>query len=304
MNTPDNTVVMIDGRIVPPEAAVISVFDRGFLYGDSVYEVMRTYEGVAFALREHIDRLYRSARRVHIDIPIPIEQMTSEALEAVAASSIKSSAVRIHVSRGIGPLGLDTAMARDPSRVIIVAPLHPPSDDDYRHGIGVALVRTERTVDNTEAAGAKVANYLVSLLAVREAQAVGAKEAIIVDGRGRVLEGATSNVFVVAQGVLLTPPDTEGILPGITRSYLLRAAESIRLPVRVTTLTRGDLLTADEVFISSTSREVLSVTKVDDQVVGTGEVGPISRAIHRAFRKLGGLPIALPGEQEDSLEAG
>jgi branched-chain amino acid aminotransferase len=296
MSAPDNTVVMIDGCIVPPEGAVVSVFDRGFLYGDSVYEVMRTYDGVAFALREHIDRLYRSARCVHIDIPLPIEQMTSEVLEAVAASTIASNVVRIHVTRGVGPLGLDTAMARDPSRVIIVAPLHPPSDDDYRHGIGVALVRTERTVDNTEAAGAKVANYLVSLLALREAQAVGAKEAVIVDGRGRVLEGATSNVFVVSQGVVLTPPDSEGILPGITRSYLLRAAESIRLPVRVTTLTRGDLLTADEVFISSTSREVLPVTRVDDQVVGTGEVGPITREIHRAFRRVGGLRTELPGD--------
>lgn len=298
MSTPHDTTVMIDGHIVPPERAVISVFDRGFLYGDSVYEVMRTYEGKVFALREHVDRLYQSARRVHIAIPIPDEQMRLEVTRAVAASPLSNNAVRVHATRGIGPLGLDTAMARDPSRVVIVAPLHAPSLDDYRHGIGVALVRTQRTADNTEAAGAKVANYLVSLLALREAQAMGAKEAVILDGRGRVLEGATSNVFVVDQGVLLTPPDTEGILPGITRSYLLRAAESIHLPVRVTTLTRGDLLTADEVFISSTSREVLPVTRVDDVMVGSGEVGPVTRAIHRAFREVGGLPFALPWEEE------
>jgi len=298
MKTPPHTVVMIDGCIVPPEGAVISVFDRGFLYGDSVYEVMRTYDGSVFALHEHIARLYESARRVHIGVPVTTEQMTAEVLEAVAANPGSSRAVRIHVTRGTGPLGLDTAMAREPARVIVVAPLNRPSDHDYRHGIGVALVRTERTVDNTEAAGAKVANYLVSLLALREAQTLNAKEAVILDGRGRVLEGATSNVFVISQGVLLTPPDSEGILPGITRSYLLRAAESIRLPVRVTTLTRGDLWTADEVFISSTSREVLPVTKVDGEPVGQGEVGPLTRAIHKAFRRVGGLPEDLPGDPE------
>ncbi|MFW5738830.1 MAG: aminotransferase class IV [Myxococcota bacterium] len=299
MTATSDTVVMIDGLIVPPEGAVISVFDRGFLYGDSVYEVMRTYDRAVFALREHIERLYQSARRVHIDIPIASEQMRSEALGAVAASPIPNNSVRIHVTRGSGPLGLDTATARAPSRVIIVTPVNTPSNDDYRHGIGVALIRTQRTVDNTDAAGAKVANYLVSLMALRDAQAVGAKEAIILDGRGRVLEGATSNVFVVSQQVLLTPPDTEGILPGITRSYLLRAAESIHLPARVTTLTRGDLLTADEVFISSTSREVLPVTRVDQNVVGNGQVGPVTREIHRAFRRVGGLPTALPGEEGD-----
>ncbi len=286
MSSAESTVVMIDGRIVSPDKAVVSVFDRGFLYGDSVYEVMRTYEGSVFALREHMDRLYRSARSIHIQVPIPMDQFTDEVCEAVEASTNPSRVVRVHVSRGSGPMDFDTGMAQNPVRVIVVSPLRPPSEEDYQRGIGVALVRTERTVDNTEAAGAKVANYLVSLLALRQAHLVGAKEAIIVDGRGRVLEGATSNVFAVSHRVLLTPPDTEGILPGITRSYLLRAAESLRVPVRVTTLTRGDLLTAEEVFISSTSREVLPVTRVDESVVGTGEVGPISRAIHEEFRRL------------------
>jgi len=286
----DDTVVMIDGRLVGEDGAVVSVFDRGFLYGDSVYEVMRTYEGEVFALAEHVDRLYSSARQVFIEMPIATGQMRQEVLSAAAQASKASHLVRVQVTRGTGPLGLDSTMARDPRRVIIVSPLRGPSDADYREGIGVALVRTQRTADNTEAAGAKVANYLVSLLALREADAIGAKEAVIVDGRGRVLEGATSNVFAFSHGVLLTPPETEGILPGITRSYLLRASEALKIPVRITTLTTGDLLTADEVFISSTSREVLPVVRVDDRVIGTGQVGPLTRAIHASFRAVGGLP--------------
>lgn len=286
----DEPVVMIDGRIVGEDASVVSVFDRGFLYGDSVYEVMRTYDGTVFALPEHVDRLYSSASRVFIDIPIGVEEMRREVERAVLEASVGSSLVRVQVTRGTGPLGLDTTVARDPRRVVIVGALRGPSAEDYENGIGVALVRTQRTADNTEAAGAKVANYLVSLLALREAAAVGAKEAIIVDGRGRVLEGATSNVFAVCHGVLLTPPESEGILPGITRSYLLRAAEAIRVPLRITTLTSGDLYGADEVFVSSTSREVLPVVKVDDRVVGSGAVGPVTQAIHEAFRKIGGLP--------------
>jgi branched-chain amino acid aminotransferase len=286
---------MIDGQIVRPERAVVSVFDRGFLYGDSVYEVMRTYGSVVFALAEHIDRLYYSARRVFIDVPVPAQTLSEEIRTAVAAAEEPSNVVRVHVTRGVGPLGLDTALARDPTRVIVVARLRPPSDADYRRGIDVALVRTQRTVDNTEAAGAKVGNYLVSLLALRQAALVGAKEAIILDGRGRVLEGATSNVFVVHHNVLLTPPDTEGILPGITRSYLLRAAEKLKIPVRITTLTRGDLMTADEMFISSTTREVLPVVRVDGRAVGSGTVGALTRAVHAEFRRVGGIPEDAPG---------
>jgi branched-chain amino acid aminotransferase len=296
MTAPEPFVVMIDGLIVSPDRAVLSVFDRGFLYGDSVYEVMRTYDGVVFALREHMERLFRSARQVFIDIPVSEEQLTSEVLQVAAALPGPSLSVRVHVTRGEGPLGHDFAAVHDPKRVIIAVPMHPPSDEDYRRGIAVALFRTQRTVDNTPAAGAKVANYLVSLLALREAHATGAKEAIIVDGRGRVLEGATSNVFVVRGGELVTPPESEGILSGITRSYLLRAAASIGISVRETSLTRGDLVDADEVFLSSTSREVLPVTTVDGSLIAAGQVGPVTRSIHRAFRKLGGLPPMLPGE--------
>jgi len=290
-------LVMIDGSAVQPERAVVSVYDRGFLYGDSVFEVLRTYDRRPFALEEHVQRLFESAARVAIDPAVSREALQAEIVDALQRSGAEGeSVVRVQITRGIGPLGLDPSFARHPTRVILVEPISLPPFDDYRNGIGVLLVRIERTADNTQAAGAKVANYLVSLLALRDAHAAGAKEAIIVDGRGRVIEGTTSNVFLVKERVLLTPPETEGILPGITRRHLLEAAASIDLPVRITTLTSGDLINADEVFISSTVREVLPVVRVDDQVIGDGLVGKITRAIHRQFRKDCSLPSRMPWE--------
>lgn len=283
MTQSEELVVMIDGQIVPSERACVSVLDRGFLYGDSVFEVMRAYDKRVYAMREHTERLFRSAGLVHIELAADVEQVIEEVSRAVEASPYRDVIVRVHVTRGVAPLGLDPTPARGALRVAIVAPVHPPSFEDYRDGIAVTTHRTERAADNTEAAGAKVANYLVSLLALREARASGAKEAIIVDGRGRVLEGASSNVFVVKAGVVHTPPATEGILPGITRASIFRAAESLGVLLRITTLTRGDLTEADEVFITSTVREVLPVVQVDGQGVGEGKPGPITRSLHRRF---------------------
>lgn len=294
--------VMIDGQVVAQDQARISVFDRGFLYGDSIYEVMRTYDGKIFALREHIDRLFRSAEQVFIDIPVSKDRLSQEILHAASLLELPNLLIRVHITRGIGPYGLDPTGARQPTRVMIVVPLLVPSEDQYRDGIAAALFQSQRTTDNTSAAGAKVANYLVSLLALRQAHAVGAKEAIIVDGRGRVLEGASSNVFIVRSGVIRTPPVNEGILSGITRSYLLKAAAHEGLDLRETSLTQTELLDADEVFVSSTTREVLPVTRIDDRTIGTGKVGPITRAIHRAFRVIGGLPATLPGDRPNSTQ--
>ncbi|MBI5533425.1 MAG: aminotransferase class IV [Deltaproteobacteria bacterium] len=301
MEAQPGSLVLINGEVVTPDRAVVSVHDRGFLYGDSIFEVLRTYDRKPYALAEHVERLFQSAGRVAIDMPVSRQALEAEILSAVAQTSGAGElVVRVQITRGIGPLGLDPTLAREPLRVILVEPIVLPHADDYRKGIGVVLVQTERTTDNTPAAGAKVANYLVSLLALREAYAKGAKEAIIVDGRGRVLEGTTSNVFVVKDKVILTPPESEGILPGITRIGLLEAAAAINSPVRITTLTRGDLSSADEVFISSTVREVLPVVRIDGEPVAAGEPGPVTRAVHTQFRKGAGLPMRMPW-QEPSL---
>jgi branched-chain amino acid aminotransferase len=277
-------VVMIDGAIVAAGEAKVSVYDRGFLFGDAVFEVLRTYGGTPFALDEHLRRLHRSADRVALTLPVDETTLGGEVEGAIVASGNKESYVRIVVTRGSGPLSLDPDTARDPLRVVLVEPVAPPGKDAYATGIAAVTVPTRREVDDTPAAGAKVTNYLANLLAVREAKSRGGQEALIVDRRGNVVEGASSNVFVVRAGRIKTPPESAGILPGITRAHVLEAAARLGLAVDEAELTPEELYGADEVFITSSIRELLPVVRVDDHSVGAGAPGTVSRRLHRAFR--------------------
>lgn len=280
-------LVSIDGAIVPPEEAKVSVYDRSFLYGDSVFETIRTYRGVPFALAEHLERLERSADRVGIAMPVSRDALAAEVQRAVEAAENPESYVRAMLTRGAGPLGLDPSLALAPLRVIFVEPLVPPPASMYRDGVSVVTVRTERAAD--AASGAKVGNYLASLLALRVAKQAGAHEALIIGADGTVVEGTTSNVFAVREGALLTPPEEAGILPGITRAHLLHAATDIGVPVRFERLTPDDLAASPEVFLSSSIREVLPVVRVDQTPVGDGAPGRVTRALHAAFRRRIGL---------------
>ncbi len=279
------TRVFIDGVPHEAEAAKVSVFDRGFLYGDSVFETLRTYGGRPFALPEHMARLERSAEAVCIALPAPCAELSAEVESAIVATGNPESYVRVIVTRGSGPLGLDTGFEAHPLRVVIVGPLSPPPAEAYERGIGVVTYRTQRVAEATEAAGTKVGNYLVAVLAMRNARAAGASEALIVDGAGNVVEGATSNVFVVRAGRLWTPPVEAGILPGITRSFLLQVAAELGLEVELRPVPVGDLASADEVFVSSSIRELLPVVRVDGRAVGVGSPGPVTLRLYRGFRE-------------------
>ncbi len=276
--------VMVDGSVVDAEHATVSVFDRGFLYGDSVFETVRTYHGRPFALGEHLDRLQRSAARVFIELPVPLGQLAGEVRELVFRAGNDESYVRVMVTRGRGALGLDPSLAGSPSRVIIVAPLTPPPQAAYTDGIAAVTYRTQRVTEATDAAGAKVGNYLVAVLAMREAHAAGAGEALIVDGRGFIIEGATSNVFAVIGGTLVTPPEDAGILPGITRGLLLGVAADLGVPTVLRELALDEARGADELFISSSIRELLPVVRLDGAAVGPGVPGPTSLRLLAAFR--------------------
>ena len=278
-------IAIINGRTSTPEEAQISVYDRGFLYGDSIFETVRTYNGKPFALGDHLARLARSAERTFIELSVPLATIAAEVEQGIVRAQNPESFARIMITRGSGPLGLDPALARDPQRVILIEPFTPPPPEAYQDGIGAISYRTVRSTDATPAAGAKVANYLTSVLAIREARARGAAEAFIIDGRGRVLEGTTSNVFLVKDGRLVTAPEESGILSGITRAYLLRAAQQLGIDVSIRDIREEELLEADELFISSTLREVLPVTRLDGRAVGQGRPGPVTRRIHEAFRK-------------------
>lgn len=279
-------VAMIDGTLSLLAEATVSVQDRGFLYGDSVFETLRTYDGRAFALGEHLDRLEESARLVFIEMPISREGLEREILDAIAAAGNRESYVRIMITRGSGELGLDPGLARHPLRVIVVTELHPPEASAYERGISAITFSIRRTADSTSASGAKIGNYLTSVLAMRAARSEGAAEALVVDAHQTIVEGATSNVFFVQKGRLLTPPLEAGILPGITRAAALRAAERLGIDVELRAPALAEMASVEEVFISSSIRELLAVVRIDGKAVGTEAPGPIYRRLLAEFRRM------------------
>jgi branched-chain amino acid aminotransferase len=278
-------IVILNGQPTDPEVATISVYDRGFLYGDSVFETIRTYSGRPFALDEHLARLARSAERVFISLPVALDEMAREVEHGIRLAANAESFARIMLTRGTGPLGLDPDLAEKPSRVILIEPFAPPTAEAYDQGIEAIVVHAARAHDATPAAGAKIANYLTSLLAIREARRRGAVEAFIVDARGSVLEGTTSNVFLVKGGELVTPPENVGILAGITRAYVLRDADAAGIRTSLREVRESELFEADELFISSTLREIVPVVRLDGRPIGGGRPGPVTRRLHAAFQR-------------------
>ena len=298
MSAPTDGVVLIDGARVDAAHAVVSIYDRGFLYGDSVFEVIRTYGGAPFGLRDHVARLHASAGKLAIDPTWDQSALVTEIEGAVRDAGFSESYVRIVVTRGTGPLGLDPDLARTPTRVVLVHPLALPAAPVYRDGVAVLVADAPRATDGTRAQGAKASNYLANLLALKEAKARGAYEPLFVD-RGasgaspEVLEGGTSNVFAIFDDVLVTPP-LGRILSGITRRYVLEAAPQVGLRVEESTLTLARLCAADEAFLTSTIREVVPIVRVLDgattHAIGAGAPFPRVRELHRAFRRHVGAP--------------
>lgn len=282
--------IWIDGELKQGESAVVSVLDRGFLYGDSVFETLRTYSGKPFALAEHVDRLKKSAEQVLIELPVTPAQISSEIARAVELSGFPESYVRVMLTRGQGALGLDPRVAVSPLRVLIVAPLSPPPLSDYRNGISVITFQTSRVQDDTPAAGAKIGNYLVAVLAHKQASEVGAKEALIKNVAGEVVEGATSNVFWFEGGKLWTPPVSAGILAGITRHHILEVARDLNLPVEMRVPKVHELIRSEGVFISSSIREMLPVVSIDGTQVSSGRVPENTTRLHAEFRRRAGAP--------------
>ncbi len=278
------TKVCIDGELHGEGDARVSVFDRGFLYGDSVFEVMRTYKGVPFAERAHLERLARSAERVLIPMPVDLDTLSREIGATLEAAANDESYVRVVITRGTGPLSYDPTTARDPLRVVIALPLRPQPPEMYQDGVNVCLLRAARPTDEPRVAGVKASNYLANLLAVHEAHERGGYEAILLGPTGEVLEGASSNVFAVRNGSVRTPRLEAPILAGITRKTVLALARDGGIPVEEAALFPRDLYDADEVFITSSLREVVPVTAVDGRPVGDGKPGPVTRRLHAAFR--------------------
>jgi branched-chain amino acid aminotransferase len=275
--------VSIDGHVVDSGEARVSVFDRGFLYGDSVFEVFRTYGGVPFAEREHLERLERSADRLMIPMPVSIETLSSEVCATLDAAGEGEWYVRVVISRGTGPLTYDPSTATAPLRVIIAAPISVPPREHYERGIGVSLLHASRPTDDERASGAKASNYLANLLAVHEAKQKGAQEALVLGRHGQILEGASSNIFIVKNGKVRTPEPQPGILIGITRATVLAAAAIEGIEFEEAEVRPEDLYGADEAFITSSIREVMPVVSADGRMIGSGTPGPLTKRLHDGY---------------------
>jgi branched-chain amino acid aminotransferase len=278
--------VSIDVRVLDSADARVSVFDRGFLYGDSVFEVYRTYGGVPFAEKPHLDRLGRSAERLMIPLPVSLDVLATEVRATLDAAGEGEWYVRVVITRGTGPLTYDPSTATSPMRVIIVAPLTLPPAEHYERGVAVALLNASRPTDDARAAGAKASNYLANLLAVHEAKQKGAQEALVLGKGGQILEGASSNIFIVKDGRARTPEPQPGILVGITRATVLQAAEAEGIAVDEAEIRPEDLFEADEAFITSSIREVMPVVSAEGHTIGSGAPGTITKRLHRAYLHL------------------
>jgi branched-chain amino acid aminotransferase len=276
--------VWIDGQLSRADDARISVFDRGFLYGDSAFEVMRTYGKRPFREREHLARLASSCERLVIRSPLSAAELSAAIAQTIAASEQPECYLRVMVTRGVGPMSLDLSQAEAPSVLIFALPLSPLPEGTYIEGMAVGLSKAARATDGTSAVGAKSSNYLASLLALHEVKQRGCQEALIVAPSGEVIEGATSNVFAVRAGELFTPPIHAGILAGITRHTVIELAVEQRRRVHETPLSPSDLFSADEVFITSSVREVVPVVRVDDVTIGSGRPGPVTQGLLAAYR--------------------
>jgi branched-chain amino acid aminotransferase len=275
--------VSIDGRIQPPGRGSVPVTDRGFLYGDSVYEVIRTYRGRLFALREHLDRLERSAERLQLGLP-PRARIERAVRRTVEAGGFDETYCRIIVTRGGGPISLDPTRAIGPRTVVIVKPFEPLPPRAYRRGVTLAIPGISRHGAAGLDPSVKSGNYLNSVLAFGAARRAGFDDAILVDRAGRVTECTSANLFAWRGGVLCTPPLAAGLLEGVTRGILLRIAPADGFTVRECRLRPEDLFAADEVMMSSTLREVVPVVRVEDAVIGAGRPGPVARRLRTSLR--------------------
>ncbi|MCP3978196.1 MAG: branched-chain-amino-acid transaminase [bacterium] len=279
-------LIYLNGKLVPKEEAKVSVYDHGLLYGDGVFEGIRVYEGNIFRLREHIERLYESARTIMLEIPMSLEKMIEATVETVAANGRKDGYIRLVVSRGVGDLGIDPANCDVPTVIIIVdgIALYPP--EFYDTGISLITASTRRIPLECLDPRIKSLNYLNNIQAKIEARRAGVPEAIMLNQNGRVAECTADNLFVIKDGKLLTPDVTEGALPGITRATVLELGKQIGYEPQETRLGLHDLYNAEECFLTGTGAEIVPVINVDGRGIGDGTPGAGTGRLLRAFREL------------------
>jgi branched-chain amino acid aminotransferase len=274
--------VYVNGKLVSAKEAVISVFDHGFLYGDGIYETMRVYDGVTFMLAEHLRRLYRSASLIGLTIPLDMDSLRTSIYDTLIANSLRNAFVRLTVSRGYGPIGLDPDLCPEPTIVIITQEMKDYPKSFYEKGINLIIPETRRNFREAINPQIKSLNFLNNILAKIEAKKRGAYDAVMLNVYGKLTEGTISNVFFSKDGILCTPSLECGILDGITRGIVIGLALRDGLKVKEDEFTKEDFYSAEEVFVTNSTMEVMPVSKVDDQRYA---VGNITKLLHKAYRE-------------------
>lgn len=279
--------IYLNDRFVKDEEAVISVFDHGFLYGDGVYETIRSYGSRIFMRDQHLARLRRSADAIGLTIPIPDLTWPDLLHESMARNNIgdaqQDAYLRITISRGAGDIGLDPALCPTPTVVIMAKPLHPPTPEQYRTGVSLIVAKTRRNLPSALSPQIKATNFLNNILAKREAIAAGAFDSILLNWESHLTECTVSNLFFVQTGRLCTPALACGLLDGVTRDIVLSLAREARVPIDEGHFGIEEILKADECFLTNTSMEVMPVTMVDGNQVGNGTPGTLTQELHRLF---------------------
>lgn len=278
--------VWINGRLYDKAEAKVSVYDHGLLYGDGVFEGIRIYSGKVFRLREHLERLYDCARAIALEVPISREQMAEAVQATVRANAKHDGYIRLVITRGAGSLGLDPRRTSDPQVIIIVDDISLYPQEMYDNGMEIITAATIRNHPNALNPRIKSLNYLNNIMAKVEGIRAGCHEALMLNHKGEVAECTGDNIFLVKHGILKTPPLDAGVLEGITRNAVLELAQQANIPVQEVTLTRHDVYTADECFLTGTAAEVIPVVKVDGRPIGTGKPGPITRQLRERFQNL------------------
>lgn len=273
--------IFLNGKIVPSKEAVVSVFDHGFLYGDGIYETMRVYDGVVFKIDEHLRRLYRSASLIGLTIPPDINYFKIALYETLIANALRNAYVRLTVSRGHGPLGLDPDLCAEPTIVIFVQKLREYPGAFYDNGISLIIAETRRNLREAIDPRIKSLNFLNNILAKIEAKKSNAYEALMLNAHGNLTEGTISNIFFYRNAMLCTPSPDCGILDGITRGIIIDLARKEGIRVAEGKFTQHDIYAAEEVFITNTTMEAMPVSRVDSQTYPVGQVARLLRKLYR-----------------------
>jgi len=286
--------VFIDGKYVNERDAKISVFDHGLLYGDGIFEGIRAYNGRVFKLKEHIDRLFCSAKAIMLGLPMSHSELMRATVETCRKNKLRDAYIRLIVTRGVGTLGLNPRTCKKPSVIIIAGTiqLYPP--EFYAKGLTIITVPTTRSLHSALNPAIKSLNYLNNILAKIEANNGGCEEAVMLNAEGFVAECTGDNLFIVKNSELFTPPLSAGALYGITRQTVIELAQAASLKVSEPNLTRYDLFNADECFLTGTGAELIPVVKIDGRVIGGGKPGALTRKLvadYRALTKVSGEPI-------------